>query len=101
MRHSRIPNCNATRKSRLKIFWKKAGSFLTKRIQALCITMPKIKEKGIDRKIAPTIVDAARLHIELPKYEMHVLSNGVEVYLFDMGTQETMMVNWILDAGNW
>jgi zinc protease len=74
---------------------------LTKRIQALCITMPKIKEKGIDRKMAPAIVDAARLHIELPKYEMHVLSNGVEVYLFNMGTQETMMVNWILDAGNW
>jgi zinc protease len=74
---------------------------LTKRIQALCSTMPKIKEQGIDRTIAPAIVDAAHLHIELPKYEKHVLSNGVEVYLFNMGTQETMMVNWIMDAGNW
>ena len=63
--------------------------------------MQKIKEIGIDRKIAPPIVDAAHLHIELPMYEKHLLSNGVEVYLFNMGTQETMMVNWIFDAGNW
>jgi zinc protease len=63
--------------------------------------MPKIKEKGIDRKVSPPIVDAIHLHIELPKYEKHVLSNGVEVYLFNIGTQDTMMVNWIFDAGNW
>jgi zinc protease len=63
--------------------------------------MQKIKERGIDRKISPPIVDAAHLHIELPMYEKHVLSNGVEVFLFNMGTQETMMVNWIFDAGNW
>jgi zinc protease len=63
--------------------------------------MQKIKEQGIDRKISPPIVDAAHLHIELPLYEKHVLSNGVEVYLFNMGTQETMMVNWVFDAGNW
>jgi len=63
--------------------------------------MQKIKERGIDRKVSPPIVDAAHLHIELPMYEKHVLSNGVEVYLFNMGTQETMMVNWIFDAGNW
>jgi predicted Zn-dependent peptidase len=63
--------------------------------------MQKIKEKGIDRRLSPPIVDAAHLNIELPKYERHVLSNGVEVFLFNMGTQETMMVNWIFDAGNW
>ncbi len=63
--------------------------------------MQKIKEKGIDRKITPPIVDAVHLNIELPMYEKHVLSNGVEVYLFNMGTQDTMMVNWIFDAGNW
>ncbi len=72
-----------------------------KTTQALCTTMPKIKEKGIDRKMSPPTVDAAHLHIELPLYEKHVLSNGVEVYLFNLGTQETMMVNWIFDAGNW
>lgn len=63
--------------------------------------MEKIKERGINRKVSPPIIDAVRLHIELPKYEMHVLSNGVEVYLFNMGTQDTMMVNWVFDAGNW
>ena len=63
--------------------------------------MEKIKERGINRKVSPPIVDAVHLHIELPKYESHVLSNGVEVYLFNMGTQDTMMVNWVFDAGNW
>lgn len=63
--------------------------------------MQKINEAGIDRKTSPPIVDAAHLHIELPMYEKHILSNGIEVYLFNMGTQETMMVNWIFDAGNW
>ena len=63
--------------------------------------MQKIKEKGINRKASPSIVDPTHLHIELPMYEKHVLSNGVEVYLFNMGTQDTMMVNWIFDAGNW
>ena len=63
--------------------------------------MQKIKEKGINRKASPSIVDPTHLHIELPMYEKHVLSNGVEVYLFNLGTQDTMMVNWIFDAGNW
>jgi zinc protease len=63
--------------------------------------MERIKEKGINRKISPPIVDAVHLRIDLPKYEKHVLSNGVEVYLFNIGTQDTMMVNWVFDAGNW
>jgi len=63
--------------------------------------MEKIKERGINRKVSPPIVDAVHLHIDLPRYELHVLSNGVEVYLFNMGTQDTMMVNWVFDAGNW
>jgi len=63
--------------------------------------MQKIKEKGIDRSVTPPIVDAIHLNIGLPMYEKHVLSNGVELYLFNMGTQDTMMVNWIFDAGNW
>ena len=52
-----------------------------KTIQAPCTTMQKIKEKEIDRKVSPPIVDAVHLNIELPMYEKHVLSNGVEVYL--------------------
>jgi zinc protease len=70
-------------------------------IQAPCTTMQKIKEKGIDRSVSPPIVDAIHLNINLPVYEKHVLSNGVELYLFNLGTQDTMMVNWIFDAGNW
>ena len=63
--------------------------------------MQKIKEKGIDRKLSPPITDPIHLNIELPMYEKHVLTNGVEVYLFNIGTLDTMMVNWIFDAGNW
>ena len=62
--------------------------------------MPTIKESGINREVAPPITDATHLHIELPLYEKHVLKNGVEVYLFNMGTQDTMMLNWVFDAGN-
>jgi zinc protease len=72
-----------------------------KTIQAPCTIMQKIKEKGIDRKTSPPIVDAVHLNLELPLYEKHLLSNGVEVYLFNLGTQNTMMVNWVFDAGNW
>ena len=62
--------------------------------------MQTIKETIINRTAAPLITDATRLQIELPLYEKHVLKNGIEVYLFDMGTQDTMMLNWVFDAGN-
>lgn len=55
----------------------------------------------INRNNPPTIIDAVDLHLELPKYEKHVLSNGVEVYMFNMGTQDTLMINWVYFAGNW
>ncbi len=55
----------------------------------------------INRTIAPNITDAVNLKIQLPQYDKYVLSNGVEVYMFNMGTQETMMLNWVFDAGNW
>ena len=55
----------------------------------------------INRTIAPPITDAVNLEIALPKYDKHILGNGVEVYLFNMGTQDTMMLNWVFDAGNW
>src|SRR5215212_9954788 len=54
-----------------------------------------------NRTNAPDIIDAAHLHLELPKYEKHVLRNGVEVYMLNMGTQETLMINWVFFAGNW
>ncbi|HEY0678642.1 MAG TPA: pitrilysin family protein [Chitinophagaceae bacterium] len=55
----------------------------------------------INRTEAPQIIDAVDLHLKLPPYEKHVLRNGVEVYALNLGTQETLMVNWIFYAGNW
>jgi zinc protease len=55
----------------------------------------------INRANAPEIIDAVHLHLELPMYEKHVLRNGVEVYALNMGTQETLMINWVFFAGNW
>jgi zinc protease len=55
----------------------------------------------LNRSDAPQIIDAVHLHLELPMYEKHVLRNGVEVYMLNMGTQETLMINWVFFAGNW
>jgi len=54
----------------------------------------------LNRKIAPPIKDAVEFHMELPAYRKHVLKNGVEVYAIDLGTLDTLMVNWIFEAGN-
>jgi len=55
----------------------------------------------VDRKSAPKITDAVEFHLSLPPYQKHVLRNGIEVYTIDLGTQETLMVNWAFFAGNW
>jgi len=55
----------------------------------------------LNRKIAPKIVDAVEFELGLPSYEKKLLKNGVEVYAINLGTQETMMVNWVFNAGNW
>src|SRR5215213_5529284 len=57
--------------------------------------------KMMNRSNPPEIIDAVHLHLELPAYEKHVLRNGVEVYALNMGTQETLMINWVFYAGNW
>ncbi|MHA4810160.1 M16 family metallopeptidase [Flavitalea flava] len=54
----------------------------------------------VNRKIAPPIIDAKEFHLALPVYEKHILKNGVEVYLIELGNEEALMVNWIFDAGN-
>lgn len=54
----------------------------------------------LNRKIAPEIKDATAFHLELPPYRKYTLRNGVEVYAIDLGTLDTLMVNWIFDAGN-
>ena len=55
----------------------------------------------INRINAPVIVDAVHLQVELPPYEKYTLRNGIDLYTINMGTQDTLMVNWIFSAGNW
>jgi zinc protease len=55
----------------------------------------------LNRTIAPPIKDPIEFKIELPPYTKHVLTNGVEVYALDMGTEEAMLINWVFFAGNW
>jgi predicted Zn-dependent peptidase len=62
-----------------------------------------IKEvkKGIDRTIAPKIVDAVDFDLRLKAYQKYTLKNGVEVYAIDAGAEEVMMVEWVYYAGDW
>ncbi|RYG01275.1 MAG: insulinase family protein, partial [Chitinophagaceae bacterium] len=55
----------------------------------------------LNRAQAPLIKDAVEFDLQLPMSQKHVLSNGVEVYAVDMGTEEAMMVNWVFFAGSW
>jgi predicted Zn-dependent peptidase len=55
----------------------------------------------LNRTEAPHIIDAIEFDLKLPPCTKHVLSNGVEVYSVDMGTEEAMQINWVFFAGNW
>src|SRR4030095_5217172 len=61
----------------------------------------QLNEKTLDRSIAPAIKSPVEFDIKLPQVEKTVLSNGVEVYSVNMGTEDTMLVNWVFYAGNW
>jgi zinc protease len=52
------------------------------------------------RTAPPPIKDPVEFDIKLPLYEKITLSNGIEVYMMNMGTEETMMINWVFGAGN-
>ncbi len=54
----------------------------------------------LNRTIAPHIKDASEFHPQLPPYSKQLLRNGVEVYAIDLGTLDTLMVNWVFDGGN-
>lgn len=54
----------------------------------------------LDRKHAPTIVDAVDFKLHLKPYTKYVLKNGVEVYAVDAGAEDVMMVEWVFYAGN-
>lgn len=55
----------------------------------------------INRSIAPPIKEPVEFDVQLPAYEKTTLSNGVELYMINMGSEDTLMVNWIFYAGNW
>jgi zinc protease len=54
----------------------------------------------LNRKTAPAITDAVKFKLSLPPYEKISLSNGVDVYLVNMGTVDTLMMNVVFYAGN-
>lgn len=55
----------------------------------------------LDRTIEPAIKEPVEFSLQLPVCEKAVLSNGIEVYLLNMGTEDTLMVNWVFNAGSW
>jgi zinc protease len=55
----------------------------------------------LNRTIAPRIIDAVDFELKLPPCKKHVLSNSVELYSVDLGTQETLMISWVFFSGNW
>ena len=63
--------------------------------------MIKEAKKGIDRTVAPKIVDAVDFDLRLKPYQKYILENGVEVYAIDAGAEEVMMVEWVYYAGDW
>ncbi len=46
-------------------------------------------------------MDAVNFHLQLQPYQQYTLSNGVEVYAIDAGTEEVLQIEWVFDAGNW
>ncbi len=54
----------------------------------------------LNRKTAPEITDAVKFQLNLPPHQKISLRNGVEVYLVDMGTVDTLMMNVVFYAGN-
>ena len=54
----------------------------------------------LNRKSAPEITDAINFQLNLPPHQKISLRNGVDVYLVDMGTVDTLMMNMIFYSGN-
>lgn len=52
------------------------------------------------RTAPPPIKDPVEFDVQLPPCDIHVLSNGVKVYAVNMGSEETMMISWVFNAGN-
>lgn len=55
----------------------------------------------LNRSIAPHIKDAVEYSIALKNPDVFRLSNGVEVYNVQAGTEEVVQIEWVFKAGNW
>lgn len=52
------------------------------------------------RTAPPPIKDPVDFDVKLPPCDVYKLSNGVEVYAVNMGSEDTMMISWVFYAGN-
>ena len=52
----------------------------------------------LNRMIAPPIKDAKEFNLQLPLYKKQVLSNGVEVFAIDLGTEDALMITWVFNS---
>ncbi len=55
----------------------------------------------MNRKIAPSIVDAVNFNLQLKPYQYYALDNGIPVYCIDAGEQDVLQIEWVFYAGNW
>ena len=55
---------------------------------------------ALDRTTAPNIKDAVDFDIQLKPCQKYTLDNGVEVYAFEGGAQEVMLMELVFFAGN-
>lgn len=54
----------------------------------------------MNRNTPPEITNTSELPLELKSCRNFKLDNGVEVYLFEGGSQEVLSLDWVFDAGN-
>src|SRR5687768_1276921 len=58
------------------------------------------RKEMLIRTEPPPIKDPVDFKIVLPKCDVKTLSNGVQVYMLNMGTEDTLMIDWVFYAGN-
>ena len=59
------------------------------------------RNKMLERKKAPPIIDAVNFNLYLKPYKKLTLKNGIDVYTIEAGAEEVMSIEWVFYAGNW
>lgn len=59
------------------------------------------KRTTTNRTVVPKIKLPVEFNVQLPACTRYTLTNGVEVFAVDMGSEDTLMLNWVFYAGNW